>query len=61
MVQTFCLKCLPAPAFRPGLGWRSHRIGTEQLRSARSEFAHSFGSCSFEEPVGELRELGLLP
>lgn len=44
-----------------GLEWRSHRLGTEQIRNARREFAHSFGSCSFEEPVGELREMDLLP
>ena len=44
-----------------GLDWRGHRLGTEQIRCARREFAHSFGSCSFEEPVSELRELELLP
>lgn len=44
-----------------GLEWRGHRLGTEQIRCARREFAHSFGSCSFEEPVSELRELELLP
>ena len=32
-----------------------------QIRAARRDFAHSFGSCSFEEPVSDLRELGLLP
>jgi hypothetical protein len=26
----------------------------------RSEFALSFGSCSFEEPLQDMRELGLL-
>jgi len=44
-----------------GLSWGRHRLGAEQIRCARREFAHSFGSCSFEEPVTELRELGLLP
>ena len=44
-----------------GLEWRGHRLGTAQIRCARREFAHSFGSCSFEEPVSELRELELLP
>ena len=39
--------------------------GTGALRlrkssSARHDFAHSFGSCSFEEPVNDLRALGLL-
>jgi hypothetical protein len=29
----------------------------EQIREARAEFAISFGSCSFEEPVNELEQL----
>jgi hypothetical protein len=41
--------------------WRGRGIGTEQIEDARAHFAHSFGSCSFEEPVAGLRELGLLP
>ncbi len=44
-----------------GLEWHGHRLGTDQIRCARREFAHSFGSCSFEEPVSELREMELLP
>lgn len=36
------------------------RINLETLRVVRSNFALSFGSCSFEEPVQELSELGLL-
>ena len=41
--------------------WNDHLVTTEQIEEARREFAHSFGSCSFEEPVTELRDLGLLP
>jgi hypothetical protein len=41
--------------------WNGHRVTTEEILAARREFAHSFGSCSFEEPVTELRGLGLLP
>jgi hypothetical protein len=41
--------------------WNDHLVTTEQIEDARRYFAHSFGSCSFEEPVTELRELGLLP
>ena len=41
--------------------WRHHSLTTQQVQDARREFAHSFGSCSFEEPVTELRELGWLP
>lgn len=44
-----------------GFTWRGHRLTASQIHAARCEFAHSFGSCSFEEPVADLRELGLLP
>ena len=43
------------------MGWRDQRLSTTQVREARRDFAHSFGSCSFEEPVADLRELGFLP
>jgi hypothetical protein len=36
------------------------RIDLENLRTVRSKFALSFGSCSFEEPIQDLRELDLL-
>jgi hypothetical protein len=36
------------------------RIELNTLRAARSNFALSFGSCSFEEPIQEMRELDLL-
>jgi hypothetical protein len=44
-----------------GLVWNGHQISAAQIHTARREFAHSFGSCSFEEPISDLRELGLLP
>ena len=37
--------------------WRAKRLSTEQILASRAEFAISFGSCSFREPVDELREL----
>jgi hypothetical protein len=43
------------------LYWNEHRITTAEIVEARHAFAHGFGSCSFEEPVTELRELELLP
>lgn len=43
------------------LRWRGRTLSTEQIQNARRDFAHSFGSCSFEEPLSDLRELGLLP
>jgi hypothetical protein len=35
-------------------------LTTEQIRTARERFAISFGSCSFLEPVADLRALGWL-
>jgi hypothetical protein len=43
-----------------GIAWRGKRVGAEQIRAARANLALSFGSCSFEEPVADLRNLGLL-
>ena len=37
--------------------WRDKKISAEQIRAARAEFAISFGSCSFREPVDELARL----
>jgi hypothetical protein len=43
------------------LRWRSRRLTAAQVQNARRYFAHSFGSCSFDEPIADLRELGFLP
>ncbi len=40
--------------------WLDRRVTTEEIAEARREFAHSFGSCSFEEPIADLRKLGWL-
>ncbi len=40
--------------------WRDRSLSAEQVRDARTNFAHAFGSCSFEEPVRDLETLGLL-
>lgn len=49
-------------AFLPDrMTWRERELSVAAIRSARADFAHSFGSCSFEEPVADLRELGWLP
>ncbi|HET9235246.1 MAG TPA: hypothetical protein VFP10_14010 [Candidatus Eisenbacteria bacterium] len=40
--------------------WRGHALDLELLARTRSEFAFSFGSCSFIEPVEDLRALGYL-
>lgn len=40
------------------LVWRGGRIGVAEITTARRDFALSFGSCSFDEPVDELTALG---
>lgn len=40
--------------------WGDSVVTTQQIREARERFAISFGSCSFEEPIGDLRQLQLL-
>ena len=42
------------------IGWRSHILTVEQIDSTRQQFALSFGSCSFSEPVDDLQVLSLL-
>ena len=44
-----------------GVVWGEHRIDAAELRALRHDFAVSFGSCSFAEPVADLQTLGLLP
>lgn len=39
---------------------RGHVLEARDLRSVRASFALSFGSCSFAEPVSDLRRLALL-
>jgi hypothetical protein len=40
--------------------WRGRSLDAGQVREARVQFVHSFGSCSFEEPVRDLEALGVL-
>jgi hypothetical protein len=42
------------------LTWLGCSLTTAQIAAARLEFAHSVGSCSFDEPVAGLRALGWL-
>jgi hypothetical protein len=39
--------------------WRDRAFTTQHLAAVRSEFATSFGSCSFTEPVEDLLALGI--
>jgi hypothetical protein len=41
------------------IGWQDVRVEAEAVAAAR-ERCVSFGSCSFDEPVDDLRELGIL-
>jgi hypothetical protein len=43
-----------------GIRWRGLHLDREALVEARRSFAHSFGSCSFEEPVEALQAAELL-
>lgn len=40
--------------------FKDRSLSEEQIRTARRDFVHSIGSCSFEEPVADLETLGLL-
>jgi hypothetical protein len=40
--------------------WHDNAMIADQLEKVRSEFAVSFGSCSFEEPVEDLKAMGWL-
>jgi hypothetical protein len=40
--------------------WTKLFLNEDDLAATRERFAISFGSCSFEEPVADLQQLGLL-
>jgi hypothetical protein len=40
--------------------WRALSLSSDEIAGARANFAHSFGSCSFEEPIADLEQLGWL-
>jgi hypothetical protein len=46
---------------RDSIRWRDHDLRADQASAARERVALSFGSCSFREPVDDLRTLSLLP
>lgn len=61
--ETVDLLEAPMDAFRitrRGVSWHRHWISTEQIRNSRQRLVLSFGSCSFDEPVADLRQLGML-
>jgi hypothetical protein len=40
--------------------WRDSHLSLDEVNAARQNFVHSFGSCSFAEPVRDLQRLGWL-
>lgn len=46
-------------SFNDSAHWRDRSLSADEIAEARRNFAHSFGSCSFEEPVRDLRALDL--
>jgi hypothetical protein len=42
------------------LTWRNYCLEIAEIEEARQKFFRSFGSCSFQEPIDELKELKLL-
>lgn len=40
--------------------WRNRSLSISAFAQARQHFFHSFGSCSFQEPIDDLHKLGLL-
>jgi hypothetical protein len=42
-----------------GIGWRDRYLNLAEIEAARQHFFRSFGSCSFQEPIDDLKELAL--
>lgn len=42
------------------IAWHSQRLNVEQILRLRSKVAIGFGSCSFTEPIDDLKEMGWL-
>ena len=43
-----------------GIRWRDWLVPVADIRAARARAANSFGSCSFEEPIHDLKQLAML-
>ncbi|HEY9619052.1 MAG TPA: hypothetical protein V6C78_01720 [Crinalium sp.] len=42
------------------LSWKEYHLTLDEISKTRREFFHSFGSCSFTEPIDGLKELSLI-
>jgi hypothetical protein len=43
-----------------GVTVKGHRLACEEIASTRQSFALSFGSCLFDEPISDLKALGVI-
>jgi hypothetical protein len=43
-----------------GIAWEDYRLSAAEVATARRRLAVSFGSCSFTEPVDDLKQLQLI-
>lgn len=56
-----CLREMEVSAFVASdefVAWRGEKFGLEEVERMRASFVMSFGSCSFEEPMADLRAMG---
>ena len=42
------------------IAWHDHRMTSDQIERVRADFAIGFGSCSFTEPIDDLKAMGWL-
>jgi hypothetical protein len=42
------------------ISWKNYQLNISQIEETRKRFFRSFGSCSFQEPIDDLKELRLL-
>ncbi|MDA1008804.1 MAG: hypothetical protein O2800_07380 [Planctomycetota bacterium] len=42
-----------------GVSWKSHHLSLDDAARSREDLFHSFGSCSWEEPLEDLAKLGI--
>ena len=43
-----------------GVRWRDQWLTSDEIAAIRSQFAISFGSCSVQEPIDDLKKMGLV-
>ena len=60
IVPILCEQDASAFKFDEGAHWRDKSLSLAQIVEARKNFIHSVGSCSFDEPVEELKAFGWL-